>query len=53
MVFNMDYEQPSKEKKVSVAGKSYTDQRTLGRDLIKLYAIRSPGDLTSCSTCHR
>jgi hypothetical protein len=49
----MAYEVPSKEKAVSVAGKTFTDQRTLGRELIKLYGIRSPGDLASCSTCHR
>ena len=52
-VFNMRYEFPSKDNPVAVGGKSYSDQRELGRDLIKLYGIRSPGDLTSCSTCHR
>ncbi len=52
-VFNMSYEGPTREKSVRVAGKTFTDQRTLGRELIKLYGIRSPGDLTSCSTCHR
>ncbi len=52
-VFNMEYEQPSAGKPVAVAGVKYTDQRSLGRALIKLYRIRSPNDITSCSTCHR
>jgi len=52
-VFSPSYEAPSGDKPVTVAGKKYTDQRELGRQLIKLYGIRSPGDLTSCSTCHR
>jgi hypothetical protein len=52
-VFNMRYEAPSEEKPVAVAGRNFSDQRSLGRALIKLYGIRSPGDLTSCSTCHR
>jgi hypothetical protein len=30
-----------------------SDQRLLGRQLIKQYNIRSPRELTSCSTCHR
>lgn len=29
------------------------DQETLGRRLVAEYRIRSPRDLTSCSTCHR
>lgn len=29
------------------------DQTALGRQLIKQYNIRSPSELTSCSTCHR
>ncbi len=52
-VFNMRYEQPSPEKPVILGGKMYIDQRSLGRELIKLYGIRNPNDLTSCSTCHR
>jgi Cytochrome c7 and related cytochrome c len=30
-----------------------TDQKALGARLVKEYRIRSPRDLTSCSTCHR
>jgi hypothetical protein len=52
-VFNMRYEQPNGEKPVNFGGKQYTDQRDLGKDLIKLYGVRSPNDLQSCSTCHR
>src|SRR5258706_2023528 len=52
-VFNMRYEQPSEEKPLDVNGKHYTDQRELGKDLIHLYGVRSPKDITSCSTCHR
>jgi hypothetical protein len=52
-VFNMRYEPPSSEKAVQVAGQSYTDQRVLGKALIKQYGIRSANDLVSCSTCHR
>lgn len=29
------------------------DQKTLGPRLVKEYEVRSPRDLTSCSTCHR
>jgi len=35
------------------AGATYTDQRIMGRALVKQYEIRSPRDLTSCNTCHR
>jgi len=52
-VFNMRYEQPSAEKPLDVNGSHYTDQSVLGKDLIKLYAVRPPSDITSCSTCHR
>jgi hypothetical protein len=52
-VFNMRYEQPSTEKAMDFNGKHYTDQRDLGKDLIKLYGVRSANDITSCSTCHR
>ena len=30
-----------------------SDQRALGRQLVKQYNIRTPRELTSCSTCHR
>jgi hypothetical protein len=52
-VFNMRYEQPSSLKPVVLDGQQYTDQRALGVDLIKKYNLRSVGDITSCSTCHR
>ena len=52
-VFNMRYEQPTAEKPLDFNRKHYTDQRTLGQDLIKRYGVRPPSDITSCSTCHR
>jgi Cytochrome c7 and related cytochrome c len=53
-VFNMRYEQPTTDNPVMVDGKTYTDQLTLGRDLIHKYKLRSPMDISSsCSTCHR
>ncbi len=52
-VFNMRWERPHSGHPVAFAGASYTDQRTMGRALIKQYEIRSPRDLTSCNTCHR
>src|SRR5579871_1310516 len=52
-VFNMRYQQPSGTNPVEVDGKSYTDQASLGADLVKKYKVRSVMDITSCSTCHR
>src|SRR3954447_22380887 len=52
-VFNMRYEQPSSSKPLEVDGKTYTDQLSLGTDLVKKYKLRSVMDITSCSTCHR
>ncbi len=52
-VFNMRYQQPSSTNPVEVDGKSYTDQASLGADLVKKYKVRSVMDITSCSTCHR
>ena len=52
-VFNMRYEQPTKDVPVVVEGKAYTDQLSLGRDLVKKYHLRSVMDITSCNTCHR
>jgi cytochrome c7-like protein len=52
-VFNMRYEEPSKEKPVLVNGKTYTDQLSLGEDLVRDYKLRTVADITSCSTCHR
>jgi hypothetical protein len=51
-VFNMTYQPPSADHPVTVDGKKYTDQISLGRDLLKLYKVRSVYDITSCSTCH-
>ena len=39
-VFNMRYEQPSSDKPVVVDGKAYTDQISLGTDLVKKYNLR-------------
>jgi hypothetical protein len=52
-VFNMRYEQPTKDVPVVVDGKAYTDQLSLGRDLVQKYHLRSVMDITSCNTCHR
>jgi hypothetical protein len=63
-VFNMRYQPPSPANPVSVDGKSFTDQDSLGAFLVKQYKVRtgrlmgndgkpSISDITSCSTCHR
>jgi len=52
-VFNMRYEQPSSDKPVVLDGKVYTDQLSLGVDLVRKYNLRTVTDITSCSTCHR
>ena len=52
-VFNMRYEEPSSAKPIMVDGKTYTDQISLGRDLVTKYNLRTVADITSCSTCHR
>jgi hypothetical protein len=52
-VFNMRYEEPSSTKPIMVDGKTYTDQISLGRDLVTKYKLRTVADITSCSTCHR
>ena len=52
-VFNMRYQPPSSAQPVEVDGKAYTDQVSLGRDLIEKYHLRTVTDITSCSTCHR
>ncbi|HZR59059.1 MAG TPA: cytochrome C [Terriglobales bacterium] len=52
-VFNMRYEQPTSAKPVEVDGTKYTDQRELGKYLIQKHNLRTPTDITSCSTCHR
>jgi len=52
-VFNMRYEQPSSDEPVVFDGKAYTDQLSLGSELVKKYRLRTVADITSCSTCHR
>ena len=52
-VFNMKYEQPNSDNKVTLDGVAYTDQVELGNALKHKYNIRSVEDITSCSTCHR
>jgi hypothetical protein len=52
-VFNMRYEQPTISLPVVMDGHAYTDQISLGRDLVKKYNLRTVADITSCSTCHR
>jgi hypothetical protein len=52
-VFNMRYEQPSRVNPVTVDGKDYTDQISLGKELVEKYRLRTVRDITSCSTCHR
>jgi hypothetical protein len=52
-VFNMRYEKPTAEKPLDFNRQHYTDQPALGKDLIKMYGVRPPSDITSCSTCHR
>ena len=52
-VFNMRYQQPTRDLPVEVDGKPYTDQLSLGKHLVQKYQLRSVMDITSCSTCHR
>jgi hypothetical protein len=52
-VFNMKYEQPSEDNKITVDGTAYVDQIALGNALKHKYNIRTVEDITSCSTCHR
>jgi len=52
-VFNMRYDPPSSLKPLTLDGKRYTDQLSLGLDLVKKYNLRTERDITSCSTCHR
>jgi hypothetical protein len=49
----MRYQQPSVDLPVVFERKSYTDQLSLGKELVKQYHLRSVMDITSCSTCHR
>jgi Cytochrome c7 and related cytochrome c len=52
-VFNMRYEPPSSLAPLTLDGKQYRDQLSLGLDLVKKYNLRTVADITSCSTCHR
>ena len=52
-VFNMEYQPPSADHPVTVAGRSYTGQAALGEALLRQYQVRSVRGITSCSTCHR
>ena len=52
-VFNMKYEQPSREHQVAFNGKEFADQKQLGAEIQKVYHIRTKLELTSCETCHR
>ena len=52
-VFNMRYQQPTRDLPVVVDGSAYTDQLSLGKALVQKYHLRSVLDITSCSTCHR
>ena len=52
-VFNMRYQQPTKDLPVEMDGATFTDQLSLGKYLVDKYKLRSVMDITSCSTCHR
>ncbi len=52
-VFNMRYQAPVKDVPVTLDGKQFQDQKSLGLALVKKYHLRSERDITSCSTCHR
>jgi Cytochrome c7 and related cytochrome c len=52
-VFNMRYQQPTRDLPVVVDEKSFTRQIDLGKYLVQKYNVRSVMDITSCSTCHR
>jgi hypothetical protein len=54
-VFNMAYEQPTKNKPVTIPGvsKPFESQEELGAYLVKANHVRSVRDITSCNTCHR
>src|SRR6201993_3872316 len=50
-VFNMRYQQPTRDLPVVVDGTAYTNQLSLGKALVHKYHLRSVLDITSCSTC--
>jgi len=49
-VFNLQYQQPTSTHPVALKGREYTDQLSLGAELVKENKIQS---LTNCTTCHR
>jgi hypothetical protein len=49
-VFHMSYQPPAAGRPVEYNGRPFTDQMSLGRELLRDYKVRK---LTSCSTCHR
>jgi hypothetical protein len=52
-VFDMRYQQPTKQYPVTLDGKAFTSQLKLGNYLKAKYYVRTPQDITSCDTCHR
>jgi hypothetical protein len=63
-VFNMRYQPPSTSNPVTMDGRNFIDQGSLGAYLITKYQVRvgriktsdgqaSVSDITSCTTCHR
>ncbi|HXB19887.1 MAG TPA: cytochrome c3 family protein [Candidatus Solibacter sp.] len=54
-VFDMTYQAPDGSEKNAVKwnGNGYLTQAELGTALAKEYHLRTPRDITSCSTCHR
>jgi hypothetical protein len=54
-VFDMTYQAPDGSPKNAVTWKEHTflTQAELGTALAKEYHLRTPRDITSCSTCHR
>ncbi|HXZ79814.1 MAG TPA: cytochrome c3 family protein [Terriglobales bacterium] len=51
--FNMRYQQPTPSNPVKYDGQTFTEQLQLGSYLAKKYHVRTPPEITSCSTCHR
>ena len=52
-VFNMRYEPPTAGHAVTVDGKPFTDQASLGMYLVKRYHLRNAYEIASWNTCHR
>ncbi len=51
--FNMRYQPPSTDNPLTMDGKTFADQLSLGTYLANKYHLRSVYDITSCNTCHR